>query len=65
MLNGVHVIVLLRKADTDEKQKKQNGCILNMENAGIKIQQKEGLSQNLCVIDEKILWYGSVNFLGV
>lgn len=55
MLNGVHVIVLLRKADTDEKQKKQNGCILSMENAGIKVQQKEGLSQNLCVIDEKIL----------
>lgn len=65
MLNGVHIIVLLRKADTEEKQKKQTGCILNMENAGIKVQQKEGLSQNLCVIDEKILWYGSVNFLGV
>ena len=65
MLNGVHVIVLLMQTDTEEKQKKQAGCILNMENAGIKIQQKEGLSQNLCVIDEKILWYGSVNFLGV
>lgn len=25
---------------------------------------KEELSQNLCVIDEKILWYGSVNYLG-
>ena len=64
MLNGVQIIVFVKKADTDEKQKKQAGYILNMENAGIEVRLKEGLSQNLCVIDEKILWYGSVNYLG-
>ena len=64
MLNGVQVIVFVKKADTEEKQKKQAGYILNMENAGIEVRLKEGLSQNLCVIDEKILWYGSVNYLG-
>lgn len=32
--------------------------------AGIEVHYKEELSQNLCVIDEKILWYGSVNYLG-
>ena len=64
MLNGVKVIVLVKKADTEEKQKKQAGCILSMENAGIEVLQKDALSQNLCVIDEKILWYGSVNYLG-
>ena len=64
MLNGVQIIVFVKKADTDEKQKKQAGYILNMENAGIEVRLKEGLSQNLCVLDEKILWYGSVNYLG-
>lgn len=64
MLNGVQIIVFVKKTDTDEKQKKQAGYILNMENAGIEVRLKEGLSQNLCVIDEKILWYGSVNYLG-
>lgn len=64
MLNGVQIIVFVKKADTDEKQKKQVGCLLSMENAGIEVHPKEDLSQNLCVIDEKILWYGSVNYLG-
>ena len=64
MLNGVQVIVFVKKADTEEKQKKQAGCLLSMENAGIEVHHKEELSQNLCVIDEKILWYGSVNYLG-
>ena len=64
MLNGAQIIVFVKKADTEEKQKKQAGCILSMENAGIEVLQKEALSQNLCVIDEKILWYGSVNYLG-
>lgn len=64
MLNGVQVIVFVKKADTKEKQKKQVGFVLNMENEGFKVRQKEELSQNLCVIDEKILWYGSVNYLG-
>ena len=64
MLNGVQVIVFVKKADTEEKQKKQAGCLLSMENAGIEVHHKEELSQNLCIIDEKILWYGSVNYLG-
>ena len=64
MLNGVQVIIFVKKADTEEKQKKQAGCLLSMENTGIEVHHKEELSQNLCVIDEKILWYGSVNYLG-
>ena len=64
MLNGVQVIVFVKKADTEEKQKKQAVCLLSMENAGIEVHPKEELSQNLCIIDEKILWYGSVNYLG-
>ena len=64
MLNGVQVILFVKKADTEEKQKKQAGFVLNMENAGIEVYSKEELSQNLCVIDEKSLWYGSVNYLG-
>ena len=60
----MQVIVFVKKADTEEKQKRQAGCLLSMENTGINVRQKEELSQNLCVIDEKILWYGSVNYLG-
>ena len=64
MLNGVQVIVFVKKTDNEEKQKKQAGCLLSMENTGIEVHPKEELSQNLCIIDEKIMWYGSVNYLG-
>ena len=64
IFNGIQVIVFVKKADTEEKQKKQADCISSMENAGIEVHPKEELSQNLCVIDEKIMWYGSVNYLG-
>lgn len=40
MLNGVQVIIFVKKADTEEKQKKQAGFVLNMENAGFKVRQK-------------------------
>jgi len=64
LLNGLKITVLLKKVDSDEKQNKQLNCISILESAGIEVQLKEGLSQNICIIDEKVLWYGSVNYLG-
>lgn len=37
--------------------------ILQLENAGAKVEKRNELSQKTAIIDEKILWYGSVNFL--
>ena len=35
-----------------------------LEAAGASVFQRENISQRLAVFDEKILWYGSINFLG-
>ena len=31
---------------------------------GITVTEKSGISARFCVIDQKTVWYGSVNFLG-
>ena len=35
-----------------------------LEAAGAAVSAKENITQRLAVFDEKILWYGSINFLG-
>ena len=35
-----------------------------LEAAGASVFQRENISQRLAVFDEKILWYGSIDFLG-
>ena len=35
-----------------------------LETAGTVVFAKENVSQRLAVFDEKILWYGSISFLG-
>ena len=35
-----------------------------LEAAGASVFQRENVSQRLAVFDGKILWYGSINFLG-
>ena len=37
--------------------------ILQLENAGAKVEKRNELSQKTAIIDEKILWHGRVNFL--
>ena len=39
--------------------------ILQLENAGIKVEKQNGLSPKTAIIDGKILWYENVNFLSV
>jgi len=61
--NGARFLVFTRRAATEETQKKQDALILQLENAGAKVEKRNELSQKTAIIDEKILWYGSVNFL--
>lgn len=35
-----------------------------LEAAGAAVSAKENITQRLAVFDEKILWYGSIDFLG-
>ena len=61
--NGARVLVFTRRAATAETRKKQDAMILQLENAGAKVEKRNELSQKTAIIDEKILWHGSVNFL--
>ena len=64
LTKGVSVFVFVTKAKDDSKQKKFDSYKKVLEEAGIKVSEKGELCQKLSVIDEKILWYGNVNFLG-
>ena len=64
LVNGVSIQIFIRSATEEWKLKKLNTCINLLDKAGIKVIQKENITQKLAVIDEKILWYGNINFLG-
>lgn len=61
--DGARVLVFTKRAATAETRKKQDAMILQLENAGAKVEKRNELFQKTAIIDEKILWYGSVNFL--
>lgn len=60
----MNIFVFVTKAKDDYKQKKLALCKKVLEAVGIKVFEKEEFCQKASVIDEKILWYGNVNFLG-
>ena len=62
--DGARVLVFTKRAATAETRKKQDAMILQLENAGAKVEKRNELSQKTAIIDEKIFWHGSVNFLG-
>ena len=64
LVKGVNIQILLRKPDDETKKKKLEPCIKMLENVGVKVIQLEAVSQKISIIDEKILWYGNINFLG-
>ena len=61
---GVLIHVLVRKASDESKEKKLSACIQLLENIGIKVEVRDDISQKIAIIDEKVLWYGNINFLG-
>ena len=49
---------------SSSKNNKLKACIQLLENIGIRVEEKDDLSQKIAIIDEKVLWYGNINYLG-
>ena len=64
LVKGVNIQILIRKLDDESKHNKLEPCIKMLENIGVKVFERENVSQKITIIDEKILWYGNINFLG-
>ena len=62
--NGCKIFITIKLHEDIEKRKKQQSYIDVLETAGVFVSEKENIIQRLAVFDEKILWYGSINFLG-
>ncbi len=65
ILNGVSVTVVTRPPE-DFKEKERDIVIQNTElllGHGIQVKYKSEFHQKFTVIDQKVAWYGSVNFL--
>ena len=61
---GCKIFITTRVHEDEERQKKQQPYIDMLEMAGAVVFGKENITQRLAVFDAKILWYGSINFLG-
>lgn len=63
--NGTSVIVTTRPpedfADDNKRQTEENLAFLQM--LGVQIDLRSGFHQKFTIVDQKIVWYGSVNFL--
>ena len=64
LVKGVSIQIIVRKQEDEAKRKKSEPCIEMFENIGIKVIEQENISQKITIIDEKIIWYGNINFLG-
>ena len=62
--NGCKIFITTRLHEDEGRRKKQQQYIDMLETAGAAVSAKENITQRLAVFDEKILWYGSINFLG-
>ena len=62
--NGVNIQIFVKSQNDEQKKLKLETCTKLLENSGIKVFTKDDVSQHVAIFDEKILWYGSINFLG-
>ena len=65
LLNQVKIVVVTRPAE-DFPERDQKGVLENTQKLrgyGVEVRHKSGFHQKFTVIDGKIVWYGSVNFL--
>lgn len=60
LVKGVSIQIIVRKQEDEAKKKKP--CIEMFENIGIRVIEQENISQKITIIDEKIIWYGNINF---
>lgn len=61
---GVNIQIFVKSQNDEQKKSKLEACTKLLENCGIKVFTKNDVSQHVAIFDEKILWYGSINFLG-
>lgn len=64
LVKGVSIQIIVRKQEDEAKRKKSEPCIEMFENIGIRVIEQENIFQKITIIDEKIIWYGNINFLG-
>lgn len=62
--NGCKIFIMTKLHEDEGRQKKQQQYINMLEIAGAAVSAKENITQRLAIFDEKILWYGSINFIG-
>ena len=69
-VRGVQVTIYTKSDDSDHTNEKHprfsknNKDITALENIGITIVSSPSLSCRCAIIDKKLIWYGSINFLG-
>ena len=61
---GCKIQILIKNPIDEAKSKKTLPLISLIEQTGINIKSRDNISQKIMTIDEKILWYGNINFLG-
>ena len=62
--NGCKIFIMTKLHEDEGRRKKQQQYINMLETAGAAVSAKENITQRLAIFNEKILWYGSINFLG-
>ena len=64
-LNGISVTIVTKDINSYESSKKDDIIDIynNIKNYGIKVIQKDKLTERFTVIDQKLCWYGSINYL--
>jgi len=66
LLKGAIVTVITSPASEYKPtaQKTADACIERLKDAGVKIVEKPGAHQQFVVLDQSVVWYGSINPLG-
>ena len=61
----VSVVVVTRPTDTYKEKDRPvlEDTLASMRDAGVRLLFKANIHQKFAVIDQKIVWYGSINFL--
>ena len=64
-INGARITVITRPADSFKLavQPEVIGLIQTLTESGVKVIEKPNIHQKFAVIDQNIVWYGSINFL--
>lgn len=65
MNNGSRITVITRP-ETDYKLKDSHtlkGIIDSIKNSGVNVVMKSNIHQKFAIIDQRIVWYGSINLL--